>query len=120
MWKGSDIDDLANCSMKSRLDACIYCSSTLENLLCLKCPFVKVCLLTRKKVGMVAADDPEEQDEIDTDDGFFLGVIENIDGRTKQWCKEVKVNGWDNWFKLDTRRWCDSYWRLNLHSFYTF
>lgn len=54
---------------------------------------MKVCLLTRKKVGTIAADDPEEQDEIDTDDGFFLGVIENIDGRTKQWCKEVKVNG---------------------------
>lgn len=60
MWKGSDIDDFVNCSMKSRLDVCIYCSSILENFLCLKCFFVKVCFLIRKKVGVVVVDDLEE------------------------------------------------------------
>lgn len=68
------------------------CGSTLENHLRLKCParddtcvrcykrghFVKVCLSTPKKFGAIAADDPEEQDEIDSDDdGFFLEGIEN-------------------------------------------
>lgn len=71
---------------------CKRCGSTLENHLRLKCParddtcvrcykrghFVKVCLSTPKKFGAIAADDPEEQDEIDSDDdGFFLEGIEN-------------------------------------------
>ena len=35
-------------------------------------------LSTQKKVGAIAADDPEEQDEIDSDDDcFFLEGIEN-------------------------------------------
>ena len=66
------------------------CGSTLENHLRLKCParddtcvrcykrghFVKVCLSTPKKVGVIAADDPEEQDEIDSDDdGQTLGKL---------------------------------------------
>ena len=71
---------------------CMRCGSTLENHLRLKCPArddtcvrcykrghcVKVCLSTPKKFGAIAADDPEEQDEIDSDDdGFFLEGIEN-------------------------------------------
>ena len=71
---------------------CMRSGSAMENHLRLKCParddtcvrcykrghFVKVCLSTPKKFGAIAADDPEEQDEIDSDDdGFFLEGIEN-------------------------------------------
>lgn len=71
---------------------CMRCGSTLENHLRLKCParddtcvrcykrghFVKVGLSTQKKVGAIATEDPEEQDQIGSDDdGFFLEGIEN-------------------------------------------
>lgn len=53
------------------------------------------------KVGAIAANDPEEQDETDQDDdGFFLGEIKNIKG--KYWSKDIKVNGVTLPFKLDT------------------
>ena len=92
--------------------------STSENHLRLKCPardatwmkcnkrgrFAKVCLSTPKKVGAIAADDPEKQDEIDSDDdGFFLGAIGNTDRKTKpDWSDEVEVNGVTFKFKSDT------------------
>lgn len=44
--------------------------------------FVKVCLLTLKKVGMIMADDPEKQDEFYSDDtGFLLGVTGKQKGK---------------------------------------
>ncbi|KAK2564621.1 hypothetical protein P5673_012090 [Acropora cervicornis] len=53
------------------------------------------------KVGAIAANDPEEQDETDQDDdGFFLGEIKNIKG--KYWSEDIKVNGVTLPFKLDT------------------
>ena len=104
-------------SQYKKLTKCIHCGSTSENHLHLKCPvrdatcmkcnkrghFAKVCLSTPKKVGAIAAGNPEKQDEIGSDDdGFFLGVIGNTDRQTKHWSEEVEVNGVTIKFKLDT------------------
>lgn len=63
---------------------------------------MKVCLSGPKTVGAIAADDPEEQDKVDSDDdGFFLGAIGNTDGKMKHWSEEVVVNGVTIKFKLD-------------------
>ena len=93
------------------------CGSTSENHLRLKCPardatcmkcnkrghFAKVCLSTPKKLAVIAAGDPEKQDEIDSDDdGFSLGAIGNTVRKTKHWSEEVQVNGMTVKFKLDT------------------
>ena len=74
----------------------MHCGSTLENHLHLKCPvrdamcmkcnkrghFAKVCLSTPKKVGAIAADDPEKQDKIDSDDdGISLERLETQTGK---------------------------------------
>ena len=90
--KGSETNDLTTPAQYKKQTKCMRCGSTLENHWRLKCParddtgvicykrghFVKVCLSTPKKFGAIAADDPKEQDEIDSDDdGFFLEGIEN-------------------------------------------
>ena len=86
--KGSETNDLAIRSIKSRRNACVavvlwktICVPARDDT-CVRCykrgHFVKVCLSTPKKFGAIAADDPKEQDEIDSDDdGFFLEGIEN-------------------------------------------
>ena len=61
--------------------------------------FAKVCLSAPKKVGVIAADDSDEEER--DDEGFFLGEIGNADG--KAWKGEIDVNGTKIQFKLDSR-----------------